>query len=237
MKEWLEQLAEHMDDQAAAAKDVRAEVRRCAAQAEVEGGDEWYVEIGAGPVDARWRQATAEKGPLFRLSNSVWVKRRSAREARDAALGEIRADLIAAVEASLSHAAARATEKMMASLGKVEGGVGPWLAGQRDPRDARVVRERRAADAARTWLDIAPRSRASFRGPTEEGPSWVTWGSGSLGIGRRGRRQGSWRTCCAGARDGISAHGEGKGAVRSSEAIRHQQRGSRHDEADRHRVA
>ncbi len=153
MKEWLEQLAEHMDDQAAAAKDVRSEVRRCAAQAEVEAGDDWYRAIGEGPVDARWRQATAEKGPLFRLSNSMWVKRRSAREERDAALGVIRADLIAAVEASLSHAAATATSKMMKSLGKVEGGVGPWLAQQRDPRDARIVRERRAADAARTWLD------------------------------------------------------------------------------------
>lgn len=153
MKEWLEQLASHMDDQAAAAKEVRSEVRRCAAQAEVEGGDDWYLAIGAGPVDARWLQATAEGGPLFRLSDSVWVKRRNAREARDAALGEIRSDLIAAVEASLSHAAATATAKMMASLGRVGGGVGPWLAAQRDPRDARVVRERRAADAARTWLD------------------------------------------------------------------------------------
>ena len=153
MKEWLEQLAEHMDDQASAAKDVRSEVRRCAAQAEVEAGDHWYLAIGAGPVDARWRQATAGKGPLFRLRNSMWVKRRSAREARDAALGAIRADLIAAVEASLSHAAATATSKMMKSLSRVEGGVGPWLAQQRDPRDARIVRERRAADAARTWLD------------------------------------------------------------------------------------
>lgn len=153
MKEWLEQLADFMDDQAAAAKDVRSEVRRCAAQAEIEAGDDWYLGIGAGPVGARWQQATADGAPLFRLSSSAWVKRRSAREARDAVLTTIRADLIAAVEASLSHAAATATSKMMASLGKVDGGVGPWLAQQRDPRDARVVRERRAADAARTWLD------------------------------------------------------------------------------------
>lgn len=152
MKEWLEQLAEFMDDQAAAAKDVRAEVRRCAAQAEVQGGPEWYADVARGPVEARWAQATAERGPLFRLSNSMWVKRRSAREARDAAIATIRADLVAGVEATLAHAAASATQRMMTSLHAADGGVGPWLAEQRDPRDARVARERRAADAARSWL-------------------------------------------------------------------------------------
>jgi len=153
MKEWLEDLANYMDDQAAAAKDVRAEVRRCAAQAEMLGGEQWYTEIGHGPVEARWRQSTAEGGALFRLSNSLWVKRRSAREARDAQIALIRADLVAGTEASLAHAAASATDRMMRTLNAADGGVGPWLAAQRDPRDARVIRERRAADAARTWLD------------------------------------------------------------------------------------
>lgn len=153
LKEWLEQLAVHMDDQAAAAKEVRAEVRRCAAKAEVGDGEDWYLAIGHGPVESRWRQATAERGPLFRVSNTWWVKRRTAREARDATLVEIRADLLAAIEASIAHAAASATDLMTASLRSHEGGVGPWLAEQRDPRDARVARERRAADAARHWLD------------------------------------------------------------------------------------
>ena len=153
LKVWLEQLAEHMDDQAAAAKDVRAEVRRCAAKAEVGDGEDWHLTIGKGPVESRWRQATAERGPLFRVSNKWWVKRRSAREARDATFGEIRADLLAAIEAALAHAAASATDRMMVSLNSAEGGVGPWLAEHRDPRDARVARERRAGDAARNWLD------------------------------------------------------------------------------------
>jgi hypothetical protein len=153
LKEWLEQLAEHMDDQAAAAKDVRSEVRRCAAKAEAGDGDDWHLAIGKGPVESRWRQATADRGSLFRVSNSMWVKRRSAREARDATFVEIRADLLAAVEAALAHAAASATDRMMASLNTAEGGVGPWLIEQRDPRDARIARERRAADAARHWLD------------------------------------------------------------------------------------
>ena len=153
LKEWLERLAEHMDDQAAAAKEVRAEVRRCAARAEVGDGDDWHLAIGKGPVESRWRQATAERGPLFRVSNSVWVKRRSAREARDATFVEIRADLLAAVEAALAHAATSANDRMMDSLNSAGGGVGPWLIEQRDPRDARVARERRAADAARQWLD------------------------------------------------------------------------------------
>ena len=153
LKEWLERLAEYMDDQAAAARDVRAEVRRCAARAEVADGEDWYLAIGRGPVESRWLQATAEHGPLFRVSNSVWVKRRSAREARDATYGEIRVDLLAAVEAAFAHAAASATDHMMASLNSTDDGVGPWLIAQRDPRDARVARERRAADAARRWLD------------------------------------------------------------------------------------
>jgi len=179
MKEWLEQVAEHMDDQAAAAKDVRSEVRRCAAKVEIDGGDDWFLAIGSGPVEARWSNATAEHGPLFRLSNSWWVKRRSAREARDAALGEIRSDLVAAVEASLSHAAATATEKMMEALSMVDGGVGQWLAQQRDPRDARVARERRAADAARTWIDTC----ASLAGelPGAKAGSAVV-GAGGLGV-------------------------------------------------------
>src|SRR5660397_7597 len=138
LKVWLEQLAEHMDDQAAAAKEVRAEVRRCAAKAEVGDGEDWHLTIGKGPVESRWRQAITERGPLFRVSNSWWVKRRSAREARDATFVEIHADLLAAVEAALAHAAASATDRMMASLNSQKGGVGPWLAEQRDPRDARV---------------------------------------------------------------------------------------------------
>ena len=188
MKEWLEQVAEHMDDQAAAAKDVRSEVRRCAARAEVEGGDDWYLAIGAGPVEARWAHASAERGPLFRLSNSCWVKRRSSRELRDAALGEIRADLVAAVEASLSHAAETATAKMMESLSRADGGVGQWLAQQRDPRDARITRERRAADAARTWIDACASlagelpGAAAGRAVVGDGGLGVTLASAAVGV-------------------------------------------------------
>ncbi|MFO7244861.1 MAG: hypothetical protein DIU73_008285 [Actinomycetes bacterium] len=153
LKEWLEELAESMDDQAAAAKEVRSEVRRCAAQAEVEGGDDWYKPIAVGPVSARWAAATTEGGALFRLSQSLWVRRRGAREERDAVLREIRADLIDGVEAALSAAAADAADRMIEALTDDEGGVGPWLAAQRDPRDARTARDRRSADAVRTWLD------------------------------------------------------------------------------------
>ena len=153
LKEWLEVLAESMDDQAAAAKDVRAEVRKRAAQAEVAGGPQWYEVIGHGPVAARWQSATAEGGPMFRLNDSLWSRRRVAREARDDALRWIRADVTAGVEAALSSAAAGAADRMVEALTDESGGVGPWLAAQRDPRDAREVRERRAGDAARAWLD------------------------------------------------------------------------------------
>ena len=179
-----------------------------------------------------------EKGPLFRLSNSMWVKRRSAREARDAALGEIRADLIAAVEASLSHAAATATAKMMSSLGKVEGGVGPWLAGQRDPRDARIVRERRAADAARTWLDTCA-SLANELSGADGGRAVV----GDVGLGLTLASAAVGVDKAAGAlavlarETGAAARLRRRGSVGGREALCHQQRGARHDEADRHRVA
>ncbi|WP_430867337.1 GTPase [Demequina aurantiaca] len=158
VKEWLEALAEAMDDQAAAAKDVRSEVRRCAAQAEADGGTDWYLQIPTGAVSSRWEQATAEGGALFRLRNSMWTKRRTAREARETALHEIERDIIEAVEASLTFSAASASDAMVATLtgDQVEEGdvnnAGQWLAAQRDPRDARAARERAAADAARSWL-------------------------------------------------------------------------------------
>lgn len=152
VKEWLETLAEAMDDQASAAKEVRSEVRRCAAQAEAEGGDDWYREIPTGAVTSRWEHATAEGGALFRLRNSMWTKRRTAREAREKTLHEIELDVIEAVEASLTYSAAAASDAMVDALSSEGGGPGQWLAGQRDPRDARTVRERAAADATRGWL-------------------------------------------------------------------------------------
>ncbi len=153
MKDWLEDLAIYVDEQAAAAKEVRAVVRRCAAKAELETGSEWFAELARGPLEARWATASAPKAPLFHLANSLWVKRRAAREERDAALRLIKVDLVAATEAGLAAAAARATDLMMEALHGMGSGVGPWLIEQRDPRDARVARERRAADAARTWID------------------------------------------------------------------------------------
>lgn len=152
IKEWLETLAEAMDDQASAAKEVRAEVRRCAAQAEAEGGADWYREIPTGAVSSRWEQTTAEGGALFRLRNSLWTKRRTAREAREEALYEIERDVIEAIEASLTYSAASASDAMIAALTSHDGGPGKWLANQRDPRDARATRERAAADATRAWM-------------------------------------------------------------------------------------
>jgi len=152
VKEWLETLAEAMDDQASAAKEVRAEVRRCAAKAEAEGGTDWYVQIPTGAVSNRWEQATAEGGALFRLRNTLWTKRRTAREAREKALYEIERDIVEAVEASLTYSAAAASDAMVDALTDGEGGPGQWLANQRDPRDARAARERAASDATRVWM-------------------------------------------------------------------------------------
>ena len=152
LKEWLETLAERMDDQASAAKEVRAEVPRCAAQAEQRGGETWFEEIATGSLQARWRAARAEGGPLHKLRHSAWARRRSAREQRDAVLAEMRVDLLESVEASLASAAADAQDAMVAALTHGDESPGTWLASQRDPRAARTVRERRAADATRAWL-------------------------------------------------------------------------------------
>lgn len=152
LKEWLETLAERMDDQATAAKEVRSEVRRCAARAESAGGDAWYEAIPTGSLEARWATAFAEGGPLHKIRNSAWVKRRSAREQRDEVLRVIEIEVIEAVEATLAQTADGASEEMVAALTHGDESPGRWLAGLRDPRDARVMRERRAADATRAWL-------------------------------------------------------------------------------------
>lgn len=152
LKEWLEALAERMDDQAAAAKEVRSEVRRCAARAEQAGGDKWYEDIPTGSLEARWATAVAAGGSLHKIRHSLWAKRRIAREQRDDTLRVIEVEVIEAVEATLALAAAQASEAMVEALTHGDESPGKWLAAQRDPREARTLRERRAADATRAWL-------------------------------------------------------------------------------------
>lgn len=188
IKEWLERIAELMDDQASVAKEVRAVVRRRAAQAEADGGDDWYKGIADGALETRWRQATSEGGALFRLRNTLWGKRRVAREGRDAALNTIEADVIAAVESTLTYAASSASDGMVADLAVGGEGPGTWLAAQRDPRDARERRERAAADATRAWLgrcdEIAmalPGAKKAVEVVGETGLR-ATLGSAALGV-------------------------------------------------------
>lgn len=164
LKEWLERLAEIMDDQSAAAKDVRAEVRRCAAQAEARGGDEWYLGVPTSSLQARWQRAASEGGPLFRLRRSMWTKRRLAREEREEVLDAVRKEIVEAVEAHLVLAASDASDAMVNALTEAGSGPGPWLAAQRDPRTAREVRERNAADAVRSWLARVDELAASLPG-------------------------------------------------------------------------
>ena len=152
LKEWLETVAEAMDDQAAAAKDVRSEVRRCAAQAENAGGDRWWETIPTGALQARWHNATVDGGALFRLRNTAWGRRTHAREQRDAMLHAAYGELLESVESRLVYAASSVAQAMDDALRQAESGVGPWLAERRDPRDARQARERQAADAARRWM-------------------------------------------------------------------------------------
>lgn len=188
LKEWLESLAERMDDQAAAAKEVRSEVRRCAARAEQAGGDTWYEDIPTGSLEARWATAVAEGGPLHKIRHSLWAKRRVARERRDGALRTIEVEIIEAVEATLALAAAEASESMVQALTHGDDSPGTWLAAQRDPREARTVRERRAADGTRAWLGKVREHVMSLPGAVrgaeilgEDGLA-VTLASAALGV-------------------------------------------------------
>ena len=56
------------------------------APVENEGGDRWWETIPTGALTTRWQQATSDGGALFRLRNSLWIKRRHLREDRDMVL-------------------------------------------------------------------------------------------------------------------------------------------------------
>ncbi len=158
LKEWLEKLAGLMDTQAEAVKQARGDVRRAAARAEQEGGEYWFREIAAGPVSTRWAQTAGSGGPLFKIRGSAWAKRRTAREDRDKALDEIRAELFEAVTGTLAYTAGQASERMTDALGRTDDGPGVWMLAQRDPADAQGVRERHARDAAIGWFTVCERT-------------------------------------------------------------------------------
>ncbi len=152
LKEWLEKLAELMDDQAAAVKNARAEVRRAAARAEQEGGEFWFREIAVGPIAALWARAGDAGGPLYRIRGGGMRNRRKSAEERAAALAEIRAELMRAVEGTLAFTAGQASAQMLEELTLDESGVGAWMIAQRDPTEAAGLRARHARDAAFGWL-------------------------------------------------------------------------------------
>ena len=164
LKEWLEQLAEFMDNQAAAVKQARGEVRRAAARAEQEGGEFWFREIAVGPIAALWSRGADPGGPLFRIRSSSWTKRKGAMAARELALGEIRGELLRAVEGTLSFTAAQASQRMIEGLTVDDTGVGAWILAQRDPTEAAGVRARHAREAALGWMERCAEISATLPG-------------------------------------------------------------------------
>jgi GTPase SAR1 family protein len=153
LKEWLEQLAEFMDDQAAAVKVARGEVRRAAARAEQEGGEFWFREIAVGPIASLWARGADPGGPLFRIRSKSWNKRKSETASRELALAEIRGELVRAVEGTLSFSAAQASQRMIEGLTLDATGVGAWMLDQRDPTEAAGSRARHAREAALGWME------------------------------------------------------------------------------------
>ncbi len=152
LKEWLEKLAELMDDQAQDVKRARGDLRRAAARVEQEGGEFWFKEIAFGPVATRWAQAAGPGGPLHKIRGGGWAKRKTVREERDAALEAIRVDLQAAIADSLAYAAGQASDFMGEVLAADVDGPGEWMLAQRKVADARAARARHAQDAALSWL-------------------------------------------------------------------------------------
>jgi hypothetical protein len=78
--------------------------------------------------------------------------RRKSAEERAAALAEIRAELMRAVEGTLAFTAGQASAQMLEELTLDESGVGAWMIAQRDPTEAAGLRARHARDAAFGWL-------------------------------------------------------------------------------------
>ncbi len=152
LKEWLEQLAEFMDNQAAAVKQARGEVRRAAARAEQDGGEFWFREIAVGPIAALWARGADPGGPLYRISSNPLTKKRAAVVSRDQALAEMRVELMRAVEGTLAFTAAQASARMLEGLTVDASGVGAWMIEQRDPTEAAGARARHAREAAQGWL-------------------------------------------------------------------------------------
>jgi energy-coupling factor transporter ATP-binding protein EcfA2 len=154
LKEWLERLAELMDERATVVKEARGAVRRAAAQAEQEGGEFWFRDIAVGPVATLWTRAAGSGGPLFKIRSTSWAKRSGARASRDAALGAIRAELLGAVEASLAFAVNQAFERMVTAIGLSDEGPGAWLLSQRDPAQVTAARHVLVREAAEGWLAL-----------------------------------------------------------------------------------
>jgi len=152
VKEWLEQLAELMDERAVVVKDTRAAIRKAAAHVEQEGGDYWFSEIAAGPVTTLWGTAAGPKGPLFRIHGSSRGKRKPVQDQRMAALAGIREALTASVQESLEFAVSQAFDRMLSTLGADDDGPGAWLISARDPDSAADDRSRHAREATLGWL-------------------------------------------------------------------------------------
>ena len=96
-----------------------------------------------GALETRWRQATSEGGALFRLRNSLWVKRRVAREARDAALQRDRGGRHRSRRGDRSRSPRRNAADGMVDRPR-DGGEGPGTVARLAARSARRARDARA---------------------------------------------------------------------------------------------
>ncbi len=153
LKEWLETLAERIDDQGALARDMRGEVRRVAASMTRRTDESWIAKIPTGVLIAGWDRASTAPGPLSRLSASLWSRRRSAREKREAVLEELRREAVAATEAAVALTATSTRNRIDGALIKGDRLAGTWLVDKADADQAAVSREHRAGNVARQWID------------------------------------------------------------------------------------
>lgn len=152
VKEWLEQLAELMDERAVAVKKARATIRKATAHVEQEGGDFWYSDITVGLVSTLWGKAAGTGGPLFRIRSSSWAKRKTVVDPRKDALADIHKALHQSIREALEYAVSQASERIVADFGQVEDGPGAWLVSARGVEDLTDDRLKRAEETTLGWL-------------------------------------------------------------------------------------
>lgn len=171
LRPWVDELADAVEAQAAAASALEAELGLAAAgpldaaRVAVRAGS-----VAGGAARARWAELTTAGGPLAGIVGRSGRAQGSARvgRARSVALAPLASDVVDAAAASLTAAGAQAETVLRTYLTRPDGPAGgasvdaTWSADER-----RAARETEARSAAQEWADGA----AQLLAPEPEAPA------------------------------------------------------------------